>query len=873
MKDRFISRLSLFFFLAFALIPYVAAEKQSISEFISQIQKSLESKDIPAYLESFSDEIRDKEALIVKDKFNKLLMDSVTLLKPNKLTQTENEASVYLQALFQNSYSAAIETWHLSLIKVNGQWQIEQKNALGSVSLMYKVKIPSERVERVKSIEVKHEDIKLSFKDAIVFYDNIPDIETGLLILGKGHLRFSPSDQGEKHQLDLIYKKSFLEDEIKYAYLRFSNHFFQKNIRIVKSPNEELFRVSSQDRDKAYSLFSEHYSQSFTIVNSLNKELLTSLPQGEEAVFDFEGKKLGDLTYIYSPFAAEEINLYRPKDDKIINLYSPHEGEREKKLFISFVDMFEVKSYKIEIDFRPKQSYISGKAKVEVESKVDSLERIMLKLNPKLDILRICDEEKRALIYNQDKLRGTLYIYFVYPPPENKPYSVEIYYRGKLVPPRQVTDVIAGPEFNKDFGYVPSRYRTYLFSKSAFWYPTPPADDYFKARLRIIIPPEYQCISNGELIEQTRLNDVERVEEIEKTGSSVYIFETKFPVKYLSFLVGKFTNVEEDTESLPLQHLYSSGISFQRKGLIKDAKNIVQFYEDKFGPYPYEKLSIVRRVWSTTGGHSPASFIIINELARAPNGTASVNMRSPVDLSRWKEYFIAHEIAHQWWGQAVTWKTYHDLWLSEGLAQFSATLYLIERHGEGVIPAILRRYSQWTGKQSKWGPITLGSRLNYHDPEVYQAIIYNKASLALNMLRDILGGEVFFRGLREFHRRYKYGAASTKDFVKTIEEISGRDLTIFFKSWFDSYVLPEVRVTHSVFKREGEYILKLNINQLQELFVFPLWIEWVENGKKVKKRLIIDEKKEEFEFEMQDKPERIKINPHKAVPGKFYSGH
>ncbi len=473
------------------------------------------------------------------------------------------------------------------------------------------------------------------------------------------------------------------------------------------------------------------------------------------------------------------------------------------------------------------------------------------------------------LIYSQDKLRESLYIYFIHPPPENRPYSVEIYYRGKIVPPQQVADVIAGPQFNRDFGYVPSKSETYLFSKSAFWYPSSPADDYFKARLRIIIPPEYQCISNGELIEQTRLNDVERVEEIEKTGSSVYIFETKYPVKYLSFLVGKFTDVEEDSEYLPLEHFFASGISFQKKGLIKEAKNIVQFYENRFGPYPYEKLSIVRRVWSTSGGHSPASFIIINEFPRAQNGTAQANTRSPVDLSRWKEYFIAHEIAHQWWGQAVTWKTYHDQWLSEGLAQFSATLYLIERHGQGVIPPIFRRYSQWTAKKSKWGPITLGSRLNYHDREVYQAIIYNKASLVLNMLRDILGDEVFFKGLREFHSRHKYGAASTKDFIKTIEEISGKDLTVFFKNWFDSYALPEVKVTQSIYKKNGGYFLKLNFTQQKELFVFPLWIEWIESGKKVKKRLIIDEKKEEFDFELQDKPERIRINPHKAVPGKF----
>jgi len=869
MRNRFILWLPLFSLLTFSLITQVAAEEQSISDFLSQIQESLNQKDIPTYLEYFSNEIRDKEESTVKDKFSVLQMDRVTLFKPSKLTQTEGESTIYLQALFQNSYSAAIETWHLSLIKVNDQWLIEQKNVPGQVSFMYKIKIPSERVERVKSIEVEHTDIKLSFKNAIVFYDNVPGLETGLLILGKGHLHFSPSDSGEKHQLDLIYKKSFLDDELMHAYLRFSNYFFRKNIRIVKDSDEEDFQASILERNKAHSLFIKYYSRSFTIENSLNKELLTTLPQGDEVVFNFEGKKLGDLTYIYSPFTPEEINLYRWKDDKIINLYSPNRGGKEKRIFISFVEMFEVKSYKIEIDFKPQQFYISGKAKVEVESRVDSLERIMLKLNPKLDILRIYDEEKRALIYNQDKLRGSLYVYFIHPPPENKPYSIEIYYRGKLVPPKQVTDVIAGPQYDKKLSLVAHKSETYLFSRSAFWYPSPPGDDYFRARLRIIIPPEYQCISNGELIEKSRLNDVERVEEIEKTGSSVYIFETKYPIKYLSFLVGRFTKVEEDLESLPLKHFYSPGIRFQKKGFLKEAKNIIQFYESKFGPYPYEKLSVVRRIWSASGGHSPASFIVINELPRAQNGGLYANTGSPVDLSRWKEYFIAHEIAHQWWGQAVTWRTYHDQWLSEGLAQFSATLYLIERRGEGVFPSILRKFSQWTGKKSIWGPITLGSRLNYHDPEAYQTIIYNKATLALNMLRDLLGEEAFFKGLQEFFSRHKYSAASTRDFIKTIEEVSGKDLAVFFKNWFDSYVLPEVKVTHSVLKGEGGYNLKLRITQQKELFVFPLWVEWNENGNRVKKRLIIDEQDEEFDFELKSKPRRIKINPNKAVPGRF----
>jgi len=138
------------------------------------------------------------------------------------------------------------------------------------------------------------------------------------------------------------------------------------------------------------------------------------------------------------------------------------------------------------------------------------------------------------------------------------------------------------------------------------------------------------------------------------------------------------------------------------------------------------------------------------------------------------------------------------------------------------------------------------------------------------MLKDILGEEIFFQGFREFFEKYKYGSASTGDFIKTFEGVSGKDLKIFFKRWFYSYVLPEVEVSRTLQKGEGGYILKLKVTQLKDIFVFPLWVEWKENGEKVRKILLIDEKNEEFEFEISNKPSKFKVNPTKAVPGKFH---
>jgi len=279
-------------------------------------------------------------------------------------------------------------------------------------------------------------------------------------------------------------------------------------------------------------------------------------------------------------------------------------------------------------------------------------------------------------------------------------------------------------------------------------------------------------------------------------------------------------------------------------------------------------MSIVQRVWEESGGHSPASFVVLNQLPRF-EGRRLVSGESPVNLSRWNEYYLAHEIAHQWWGQGVTWDSYHDQWISEGMAQFSTILYLREEYGESAFSNILEKISGWVEKKAKWGPIIFGSRISYFDFLAFQTIIYNKTALVLNMLRDMLGEEAFFQGMRVFFERFKHGTASTHDFSQTLSEFAEQDLRPFFQDWFESYSLPDVRVTHSLEKEEKGYKLLFSIDQLADTFIFPLWIEWIEAGKRVRRMILIDQKEQNFEFELEEKPKKIKINPDKAIPGRF----
>ena len=219
------------------------------------------------------------------------------------------------------------------------------------------------------------------------------------------------------------------------------------------------------------------------------------------------------------------------------------------------------------------------------------------------------------------------------------------------------------------------------------------------------------------------------------------------------------------------------------------------------------------------GGHAPGYFAMINN----PPPIVAHNWRSdPAAFSGFPEFFMAHELAHQWFGQAVGWKNYHEQWLSEGFAQYFAALFARERRGEDAFRDILRQFRRWAVDDSDQGPVYLGYRLGHIKGEsrVFRALVYNKGAAVLHMLRRLIGDEAFFRGVRRYYADNRFKKAGTDDLRKAMEAESGRNLDRFFERWIYDSSIPRLRFSSI---QEGQE-LAVRFEQAGEVFDVPVLV-------------------------------------------------
>jgi aminopeptidase N len=365
-----------------------------------------------------------------------------------------------------------------------------------------------------------------------------------------------------------------------------------------------------------------------------------------------------------------------------------------------------------------------------------------------------------------------------------------------------------------------------------------------KATVDFIVtaPDHYQVVANGTKVKETILAN--------RTKITHWSESAELPTKVMVIGVADFA-VEQsgDVNGVPVYNYVFPENKAEGFKNYNYAPAILTYYNNTIGPYAYEKLANVQSK-TIFGGMENASAIFYFENSAVHTGD---------------EALMAHEIAHQWFGDAVTEKTWANVWLSEGFATYMTICYLENKYGADSLKINLakdRRKAIIFSRESV-API-IDTTITGDYMQLLNANSYQKGSWVLHMLRRKLGDTLFWKGIRNYYAKYKDLNANTADFEQVMEQSSGKDLHTFFKQWLYTPGHPDLRITWKY--DEAEKIVEFNFEQKQTtLFDFPLEIKI--DGQLY--RVDVSNRETNFNVPLAAKPVSVIVDPDVNLLAEF----
>jgi aminopeptidase N len=346
----------------------------------------------------------------------------------------------------------------------------------------------------------------------------------------------------------------------------------------------------------------------------------------------------------------------------------------------------------------------------------------------------------------------------------------------------------------------------------------------------IAAPQRYQVVANGKFVSLTG-----------NAAVSHWKFDEAKPIPAYCMVVAvnQGALINAPYEVLPLLYnVPQRDREFAPKGF-SPAGPALTYFSQTIAPYPYEKLALIVGATRFGGMENSSAIVFSNNLfdqrqteSSAPAGSSN-SLSARFGIPTRMEAVVAHEIAHQWFGDSVTESTWADLWLSEGFATYFAGLFIEKYDGEAAFREYMRDAAQ------RYLNFSRRAKFPIHDTEttnlmgLLNANNYEKGAWVLHMLRSQLGDEAFFKGVREYYHAHKEANATTEDLRASLEKSSGKNLKDFFARWIYGSGHPHYQVAYSV--NPGQTSLTITVNQLQEgdAFLDPIQIQLTIDGQKM----------------------------------------
>jgi aminopeptidase N len=371
----------------------------------------------------------------------------------------------------------------------------------------------------------------------------------------------------------------------------------------------------------------------------------------------------------------------------------------------------------------------------------------------------------------------------------------------------------------------------------------------------ISAPQRYQVTANGKFITLTG-NAV--------TSHWKYEEARAIPPYCMIVAINQGAIINTPYEAVPLMYnVPQKDRDYAPQGFSAAAPSL-SFFSQTIAPYPYEKLALIIGATRFGGMENSSAIVFPSTLFEPrPNQKTSARFSIPTHL----EEVVAHEIAHQWFGDSVTESTWADLWLSEGFATYFAGLLVQKEDGEDAFRTYMRDAAQRYFNFEKQAAIPI------HDTETKNLMAllnpnnYEKGAWVLHMLRSRLGDEAFFKGLRDYYNAHKEANATTEDLRDGLEKSSGKDLKEFFTRWVYGSGHPRYELSWGSMERASVTSVTVRLNQLQagDAFLDPVPVEFTVSGKKVRRTIVPTGKSTETTIQLPANPSAVTIDPDDAL--------
>jgi len=524
---------------------------------------------------------------------------------------------------------------------------------------------------------------------------------------------------------------------------------------------------------------------------------------------------------------------------KYENIKYPNIQRKEDSLIVAYQNLYDVQNYNLRLSFDIPNKIIFGNLEMNALSLSDTLNMIYINLVPdmKVNYVRLEGNEISYSHFNdyiivgtkdtKNKLTGS------------KDFTIDINYQGS---PRNM----GFDSFSfKSFDNEPAIYTLSEPDYAPSWWPCKDLpEDKATFEMAITVPNQLTAVSNGLLQE---IKD-------ESNGDKTFYWRSTYPITtYLvSIAIGKYERWNETYKSLdgskqmPVDYYAYPSYTEKAKADWKNTVEMLEFFSKTFGEYPFinEKYGMAMFGW--IGGAMEHQTI------------SSMGYTLVTGTGKY-ENVVVHELVHQWFGDAVSPGKWKDIWLNEGFASYGEALWQEYKNGKGAYNDFMKKedYGYFQG--------------TVYDPEgfIFGPTVYNKGAWCLHMLRGVAGDSVFFKIVRTYFEKFKYKNATTQDFKKVCEEVSGTDLTYFFDQWIFagtgrpiykySWKTEDFQDQHG----SGIYTLRINLRQTQDdydVYKMPVKVTVKTDNGSQELSFFNDMKTQQFEHPVNGKPIEVLID-------------